>query len=405
MKTKLVAVCLVAIIVVAGAAIVFTWNSDDVKGNESSDTVKDMAGRSVEIPDNLDRGIVTFGSVDPLRFVSYFNLNEKVIEVDDGDVTDNKNGRAYSYAYDYDKLTKVHSDNAITSEDVERVANLQPSLVIVGGNVYANYADMVNILAKAVPVFVLKSMSTSAAYWDPATYKLNDDFTQQITQLGIVLKETDRAKELISGFNKYLQELKSMIGTTDEKIITSGLTISGSNPLNVTFPFYAPLEVNGVSNVYNQSKDTKVELDVETVAKLNMTMMLIDPSSSDKIIGNNSSQLVMDYIYGVNNDADPSNDISMYTVLPIMWDGCNWDVSLVGSFYISYLLYDSMSQKDVMNKMNEIFEFFYGSDGSSVISDMSQFFNEKSSKNGVELPLFSQVEIVKNAGGYTFSVA
>ena len=78
---------------------------------------------------------------------------------------------------------------------------------------------------------------------------------------------------------------------------------------------------------------------------------------------------------------------------------------MVGSFYISYLLYDSMSQKDVMNKMNEIFEFFYGSDGSSVISDMSQFFNEKSSKNGVELPLFSQVEIVKNAGGYTFSVA
>ena len=270
---------------------------------------------------------------------------------------------------------------------------------------YANYADMVNILAKAVPVFVLKSMSTSAAYWDPATYKLNDDFTQQITQLGIVLKETDRAKELVSGFNKYLQELKSMIGTTDEKIITSGLTISGSNPLNVTFPFYAPLEVNGVSNVYNQSKDTKVELDVETVAKLNMTMMLIDPSSSDKIIGNNSSQLVMDYIYGVNNDADPSNDISMYTVLPIVWDGCNWDVSLVGSFYISYLLYDSMSHKDVMNKMNEIFEFFYGSDGSSVISDMSQFFNEKSSKNGVELLLFSQVEIVKNAGGYTFSVA
>ena len=57
---------MVAIIVVAGAAIVFTWNSDDVKGNESSDTVKDMAGRSVEIPDNLDRGIVTFGSVDPL---------------------------------------------------------------------------------------------------------------------------------------------------------------------------------------------------------------------------------------------------------------------------------------------------------------------------------------------------
>lgn len=402
MKTKLVAVCLVAIIVVAGAAIVFTWNSDDTKG-DSSDTIKDMAGRDVVVPDNLDKGIVTFGSVDPLRFVSYFNLNDKVIEVDDGDVTDNKNGRAYSYAYDYDKLTKVHSDNTITSEDVERVANLQPSLVIVGGNVYANYTDLVNTLAKAVPVFVLKSMGTGAAYWDPATYKLNNDFTQQITQLGKVLNKTDRAEELVSGFNKYLQELKSMIGTTDEKIITSGLTISGSNPLNVTFPFYAPLEVNGVSNVYNQSKDTKVELDVETVAKLGMTMMLIDPSSSDKIIGNNSSQLVMSYIYGVNNDADPSNDISMYTVLPIVWDGCNWDASLVGSFYISHLLYDSMNADEVMDKMTEIFEFFYGSDGSSVIDDMSQFFKEKSSKNGVELPLFSEVEIVKTAGGYTFS--
>lgn len=157
--------------------------------------------------------------------------------------------------------------------------------------------------------------------------------------------------------------------------------------------------------MYNKSKDTKVELDVETVAKLNMTMMLIDPSSSDKIIGNNNSQLVMSYIYGVNNDADPSNDISMYTVLPIVWDGCNRDVSLVGSFYISHLLYDSMSTEEVMKKMTEIFEFFYGSDGSSVLDDMSQFFKEKSSKNGVELPLFTEVEIVKNAGGYTFKAA
>lgn len=102
-----------------------------------------------------------------------------------------------------------------------------------------------------------------------------------------------------------------MIGTTDERIIPSGLTISGSNTLNVTFPFYAPLEANGVSNVYNKSKDAKVELDVGTVAKLNMTIMLIDSSSSDKIIGNNNRQLVMSYIYGVNNNADPSNDISM----------------------------------------------------------------------------------------------
>ena len=111
----------------------------------------------------------------------------------------------------------------------------------------------------------------------------------------------------------------------------------------------------------------------------------------------------MSYIYGVNNDADPSNDISMYTVLPIVWDGCNWDASLVGSFYISYLLYDSMNADEAMDKMTEVFEFFYGSDGSSVIDDMSQFFKEKSSKNGVELPLFSEVEIVKTAGGYTFS--
>ena len=77
MKTKIAAVCLIAIIIVAGAAIVFTWNSDDTKGDESSDTVKDMAGRSVVIPDNLDKGIVTFGSVDLVRFVLFFNLFAK----------------------------------------------------------------------------------------------------------------------------------------------------------------------------------------------------------------------------------------------------------------------------------------------------------------------------------------
>ncbi|MFA7342474.1 MAG: hypothetical protein WCY65_04840, partial [Candidatus Methanomethylophilaceae archaeon] len=119
-----------------GAGYIVYNNSSD----ELPDGVIDAVGRSVQIPESLDDGIVTVG-VDTLRFVSYFNLNEKVVMVDLGDKSAAQRGKAYQYAYEYntDANLTSHTHNGLPSADIEAIGNLAPSLIIVSHTVYNAY--------------------------------------------------------------------------------------------------------------------------------------------------------------------------------------------------------------------------------------------------------------------------
>ena len=409
MNTKvLVAVVAVALVAIAAVALVLlngngSDNSDD-HGGDAVQTVTDAVGREIEIPDNLNGGIVTVGGTGPLRFASMFDVYDKIIEVDKGDVTDNKNGRAYSYAYAYDKLnvdTQTHPDNKLESATVDSIGNKSPSLVITTESLWNNYNENFKTLAKKCTVLVLKNQQMQ--YMTDSNGKLSDYMTFNINILGEVFKKEDRAKELISGMESVISDISKLSGVSDKKVYVAGVTISGSNTLNTTFPIYLPFSLNGVKNAYNGgSTENKVVINVEEFATMDIDMMIIDPSSSDKIKGNQDSQNVLKYIYGVNNDSDPSNDIPMYVTVPIVWDSINYDCALASSYYVESLVYGTLTVQEVENKIDSIFKLFYGSAGKNVFADMKSFFVGKSSSNGQEMPVLQRVSVVKEGDEYRF---
>jgi iron complex transport system substrate-binding protein len=383
------AAIVVAIVVTAGGL----WYIS-LPGDNSYDGETDGAGRPLSMPANLERGIVTIGGTDPLRFVSYFNMNDHVIQVDDGDVNDPKNGRAYSYAYDYTGLPH-HGDNVLSSADVESIGGLDPSLIIVSAGVYSGYNNNVEALAKRTSVVVLYNIPTDSLIWDD-DHKLNDTFVKQLEMLGKVFGKEERAKELMEGINGILSDIRKGVSERTanySSIYVAGVTYQGSNPLNATFPVYAPLMLLGANNVAYaaHSNSPKILLTAEQVSNLKMDLIILDPSSSDRI---KDSQDVMRYI--------ELYDIPVYVTIPIVWDGINYDCVLACAYYLSHLIYDSISAEDAEKKIIEVFELFYGHNGTDVLKKMTDFFTYKSEQNGVELPLMKKVEIVGTTGNYSF---
>ena len=400
MNIKIIAIVLVAILGVAAVGI-YIVTGDEEKSyhpNTAGQEITDAVGRTVVVPDTLENGIVTIGSSGPLRFLSCFDVFELVIETDKGDVTDSRNGRAYSYAYPFYNLTEYHADNALESGTVESIANKNPSLIVVQESIWTNYGENCRALATKCTLIVIKSQSMTTMWND--NYDLSKDMQDTFNLLGTILGKEDRAKELINGIGGILKDLRSYIKTSDKNVYIAGVTINGSNTFNTTFPTYMPLKLIDGNNAYTEpSTESRVTINVEKFATMDIDIIAIDPSSSDKM-AESDNQLALEYVYKVNNDGSTANDIKLYVTVPIVWDSINYDCSLASAYYLTYLLYGGLTHDQVISKINNIFKVFYGNDGSNVLNDMSEFFVKKSSDNNVEMPILEEVKIVESGGKY-----
>lgn len=414
MDSKIIAIVAVLIIAVAGAGV-YIMTSDggddgpsqvflgDYKPNTAGETFVDAAGRTVTVPDQMGHGIITIGSMGPLRFVSMFDMYDYVIEVDKGDVTDNKNGRAYSYAYAYDEIGSYHADNTIDSRLVETIGKKMPSLVVVQYNIYTSNVELCEQLTKVTTVVVLAAQDMKSM--GSVSGGLDKYMVDNITMLGTVFGKEDRSTELIDGIETIFKDLDSLSRTSDTSVYVAGVTISGSNTLNTTFPTYMPFTLTGIKNAYDRgSSENKVVLNVETISTMDIDMIVIDPSSSDKI-KEQESQRFLTYVYSVNNDGDESNDIPMYITVPIVWDSINYDCALASAYCLTSFVYGTLTAEEVEDKINGVFTLFYGENGENVFDDMKEFFAGKSATNGVGFPILGEVKVVKNGESYSIEAA
>lgn len=368
---------------------------------EDGRQVTDAAGRIVTVPENIERGIVTIGSSGPLRFLSIFDVYDRIIEVDKGDVTDSRNGRAYSYAYSYNTFVpeQYHPDNKLESETVEKIGAKNPALIIVQYSVYNNYKENCDLLGQQFPLIVIPAQSMTEL-WNE-NFELADWYVQTVNLIGTVLNRSQRAAEHIGDVNDIISDVRSFVGETEKSLYIAGLTWQGSNELTTTFPTYLPLMLAGGKNAHGGNETSRVVMDPEVVTGIDMDYLVIDPSSADKL-GTPNSQLIQEWLYKRNNDGIPNNDIRVFATLPMVWDSANYDCILAGSYYLAHLLYGTLSAEEVEAKINKVFTVYYGDSGIEVLEGIKLFFQDKSAAYNVELPPLKEIEIVQS--GREFSV-
>lgn len=397
---KLVVVLIAAIVIAGGVGVYFATSHNNSNGTDSSgEKVTDAVGREVTIPDNLDKGIVTVGSIGPLRLLSLFPAASKLVECDDGDVKDAINGRAYSYAWDYANKAglKTHADNALSDKVTEDIGTLAPSLVIVGQNVYTSNPDNVDLLGKRCSVIVIHEQIMTTM--TDANNKLDANLKFNIELIGKMVGDSARATEVINGIETILADIQSNKGTSDQYVYVAGMTYKGTNNLQTTFPTYMPLKMIGGNNAYLLSSSAdKVTLNPEDFgdsSKVHVDLIMIDPSAAKMM---SASQDFLEYF------ATHAKD--MYVGIPIIFDSINYDCVLACCYYLEHLLYGKFTDEELNANINNVFKTFYGDErGATVFSKMTAFFEANSESYGVEMPLLQQVKITGTTGNYIIEAA
>ena len=387
------AVAVIAIVVVAVAAYAISgWNggsgTDD--GDTGTGTVIDSAGRTVQIPDSLDNGIVVIGSSQsPLRMLSMFDTYDLIIEVDQNEVNNPLNGRGYAFAYDFTGM-RYHASNVLEGSTVQSIGESDPSLIIVSDKVYASYSANVELLAQYYPTYVI---NVDLDIWDGSLGGISDEMADAITTLGALLGQEDRAGELVDGIDSIVKDIRSLVGESDLQAFLAGSNYNGTNTLNTTLAHYQPFEIAGINNAYKGNETGKIEIPAAQIGNLDIDIVFLDPSTAEKY-SDPTSQAVMKYLY--------ENDIEIRCGFPVMGFGTNFDSVLVCSYYIAYCVYGGIGWDDLYEKMESVYTVFYGDAGEGVLDAMISAYDDRIAQFGQDFQPFDSVEVVYSNGTYRF---
>lgn len=401
MSNKTLAVLAVAVLVVAGVGVyVFmgTGNNENKDNALAGTTFVDAAGRTVEVPKNIDNGIVTIGWYGALRFVSYFDgMVDKVVGMGTTDADtkrDEAAARTYLTVYDYAGIKDLlkFNERSMSEQTIQKIVNKNPSVVIILKGLYNDNISLYDILAKSCTVVVINNSETNNMF--DQEYKLSKWYTDNMRMLGKLFNKVERGEKHINEVNGLLADVRKYVGTSDDQCFLAGATFSGTNALNNTYIKYIPLALAGGNQSYTGTwtKDAG-PVNEETFGKLKIDKMFIDPQSSPSF-ANNESQLVLKNVYARNNDDNSDNNIRIFSVLPLVSCSANYDVAICGGYYLAHILYGKLTKEELSNKINQVFKVYWGDNSDGLLETMSSYINKTATANGIDLPMMTELKVV-----------
>ena len=370
MNQKVIILLAAIIVVIAGASVFLLMNNSSQDQKFDYDT--DFAGKPLEIPDNLDNGIVAVGQ-DSFRWMTYFELADKCVMVDQNDMS-NFLGKSFMYvgravvdikdsasakltADDPARKYFTHTNCGITDEDVKTIIELNPSIVVIPEGFYSDYPTQTAAIEKAG----IKTLAIGYIYTflKEDTFEVTDDLKKQIGIISQVMKKSDRGKELLNAFDyitKDLAGLRSKV-TSERSGYVGALAYNGAHGLDSSIPYYMPMALAGVKNILSDKMDYEGSgvktYSAATIAQ-NMksdTILFVDASGYFKN-DTNDSMGVAKLFQG--HDA--------YIVADYIWTGVNYETIFVDAYQILMYAYgDSvLTQAQFTEKINKVYDLFYG---------------------------------------------
>ncbi len=311
--------------------------------------VTDLAGRSVEVPKNVEK-IVAIGP-GALRLVVYLQAADMVVGVENAEKTWEVYTRPYRLANP--QFAELPTIGVGGPEDpqpnVEEILKVKPDVIFAV--VSAQYAE--NLQEKTgIPVIVLN-------YGTLGNFRTTELF-DSIRLMGKVLGKEKRAGEVIAYIEGVVKDLneRTMNAEKPSKVYVGALGFKGQHGIQSTNCRFPPFEVNNITseNIACRVNTTAhVFIDKEFLLKEQPEIIFLD-------LGN--LHLVKE---------DYSKDRSFYQSLEAFREGnvygiysfnfynTNVEQALVDSYWVGKVLYpQNFADTDIKEKANEIYRFFVG---------------------------------------------
>lgn len=369
-KSKLLVV-LVAVIIVASAGI-YVLTKDNTDKTRGDLTLTDYYGNEFTITDNIERTVVESGGA--LRFVSY--MGDDAINTIVGSTLEKSALETGSTSYSYVDMPDYKYLSDCTKANIENIKILDPDLLIVGCS-KSKLTDTItetitSMKAIGIPVCVVR-------YLDDVT---QEDYKTQVKLMGQIFDCEDRAKKLIDGTQKILDDLNSRMSSAkvSKNVYVGGVSYMGVKGFlwsNVAYGGMLYLDSSKIVNVateINPSATYQVELEWDDIYNYQkdktIDLALLDMGGYNIV----KADYTGDKAPYMKVDAIAEGDF--YYILPQTSSGTLHDNTLIAAYIIGTIVCpDQFKDVDLTSVAKEIWSLFMDSDsvGEDIYDGMTKY--------------------------------
>lgn len=327
-----------------------SWScrSESSNGNR---TVTDLAGRTVVVPDKVER-LVAIGP-GALRLVTYLGVVNRIVGIEDFERRMSRNVYERPYAStlgeQFLELPVVGTGGPGVLPDFERLLMCRPDLIVA---VSMEPGQLENIQMKTgVPALYL-------SYGELGVWR--DEARQSLVLLGEVLDRKVRA----AAVNDYLaaaeHDLKKRTAETKETdrptAYFGGISHKGAHGLTSTEAGYTPARLAQVHNLADGlEKSGHFFVDKEQILAWNPDFIFIDAGSRSILTEDFENNRAF---YRLLKAAEAGQ---VYSVLPYNYYNTNIELALLNAYFIGKSVYpEAFHDVHIKEKAKEIMAAFLG---------------------------------------------
>lgn len=331
---------------------------------ERPDSVQDMFGRDVNLPESIER-VVVVGGV--LNHLSWLGVDNKVVGVEEIETrpTEQSGGRVYRWANP--AFGELPSIGPAARPEAEMIASAEPHIVFFASLAEEGVVNLQNQLT--VPVIGLK-------YPEFGPERENENFFKQLRLVATVMEKEERAEDIIAWIEGSLADLqkRSAVADANNPSCYVGGILQGPDGTGFTstmpyYPSFVMLNANNVITADDISLMTpgtlgRYIIDIEFIVEKNPEFIFIDRAGSGPTkMQYEQNSAVLRHLDAIAND-------NVYGILPWHSYNNNIETMFINAYFIGKALYpDNFADIDPIKKAEDIYTFWYGT---SVYNELSE---------------------------------
>ena len=319
-------------------------------------TISDAMGRSVAVPDTIER-VICSGS-GCLRLLCYLQGQHLAVAVDDIETRRNEfDARPYALAHPQLKTMPVFGQFR-GQDNPEVILTLEPQPQVIFKIFGGMGHDPDELQAKTgIPVVVVDSGNLGTK---------RTQFQAALRLMGGIIGKNERAEAVIAFFEKAIADLQSRTMDIPENkrpsVYLGGVAFRGPHGFQSTEPTYPPFAFIGARNLAHEGAGQEMsnsEIAKEQIVAWNPDYLFVDLSTlqmGDKAGG--LYELRSDPAYVTLTAAVEGR---VFGVLPYNWYAQNFESILANAYFIGKVLYpDRFQDIDPVAKADEVYTFVVG---------------------------------------------
>ena len=310
----------------------------------STQAVTDMAGRTVEVPGEVDKVIGVGAS--SLRMICYMQATDKVVGVEKSEQEDSVTC-AYRHV-NHDTFAKLPvigegGSKGVTANE-EAIIAAAPQVIIA--NLDKDSADSLQQKTN-IPVVCV---TMSDIVFDQKLY-------DNITLLGKVLGKEDRGQELIGYMQDTEKDLQDRTANVQKKTAyAAGVSFRGGHGFSGTEAGFAPFSICNITNIADAGHDSGCfDIDLEAVTAAQPDYVFIEGGN----LGLVKEDVAANPDYFTNLKA--IKDGNVFSLVSYRFYATNVELAIANCYHVGSCVYpDQFSDIDSTKKLDEITTFFLG---------------------------------------------